>query len=108
MNDAEGATLTSLHDATLLDITIQWVHAKVTFSFRTVPGVRHDLVVDGVTALQLTRLEPWGPSRSVNQASWRRRGSDMLVDLCIEMQSGDLIEVRAREFTLTEPPAHRG
>lgn len=108
MNDAEGAILTSLHDATLLEITCDWAQARVTFSLQTEPSVRRDLIVKGVTALHLTRLEPWGPSRSVNLVSWGRREANTLADLSVEMQSGDLIKVAATEFTLTEPLAPRG
>lgn len=107
MNDTEGALLAPLHDATLLAITCEWAQARVTFSLQTEPSVRRDLIVKGVTALRLTRLEPWGPSGSVNLVSWSRREADTLAELSVEMQSGDLIEVRATEFTLTEPLAAR-
>lgn len=108
MDDIPGAVLTSLHDATLLGIRYEWAQARVTFSLQTEPDVRRDLIVTGVTVLHLTRLEPWGPSESVNQVSWSRREADTLPVLSVEMQSGDLIEVRASAFTLTGPLDPRG
>ena len=90
-------SLPSLHDATLNDVVFEWSRGHVRLSVTIDVGVIGIIQAVDVTDLKCPRTQPWGPSSSINSAT-----AKTVVDgkhLAIEMQSGDLIEIRCREIS---------
>ncbi len=87
-----------LHDAVLTAVHLLWSEKTcvIELSAFVAPG-RHAvpcrLAFHGVSDLRVPHQEPWGPSSSVNG------GTENNGAFNIEMQSGDSIEVKAREFS---------
>lgn len=90
-------TLSKLHDATLKFVQLEWTSGVLRYEFNTAEGAV-TLHVDGVTLLNCPRVMPWGPSRSVNTVSVQADSDG--VQLLVEMQSGDLLEVRGRRISV--------
>ena len=87
MDDAAlAATLASLHDATLLDLEVDWVQARVVVFVR-LHQRRARFTLENVSHIECPRAEPWGPSASINAARATAGGLE------IEMQSGDTIRI---------------
>jgi hypothetical protein len=84
-----------LHDATLVDVHLEWAEGRCTMTLRHSELSNCRLTFTGVSNLSLPRARPWGPSRSVNAAYQRNPGQYE-----IEMQSGDLIKIDAVAVTL--------
>lgn len=87
--------LPTFHDAAVQSIELEWSSGRVTCRLLTSEGPR-SIVVLGVESLQCTRLQPWGPSVSVNEA--RAFPSPARVTLEIEMQTGDILRAEGREI----------
>ncbi len=83
-----------LHDATLESIEVRWSEAFCTVVLELASG-KHLLKFGGVTSVSVPHREPWGPSVSVNGASAKGGVT------AIEMQSGDTIEIVAKEVTFS-------
>jgi hypothetical protein len=89
-----------LHDATLVAIHISWETGEVNVDLKTPDGLT---VIRGREArkLECPRYFPWGRSVSVNEVREGPHGElDEIHRLEIEMQSGDVIEVVAKDFSL--------
>lgn len=87
-----------LHDALLESITLLWKQkiCRLHLEAFAVPGKSaspHLLEFQGVELVNAPLNDSWGPSYSVNSAT-HTSGK-----FFIEMQSGDIIEVRAATFT---------
>lgn len=85
------ATL-SLHDATLVQVTLGWDDATCIAEVRgeVSPGWSGaSLKWVGVAAFEFSRHEPWGPSVSILEAR-NTHGWDEII-----LQSGDVLRVRA-------------
>jgi len=98
MEHQEFSTL-PLHDAVLGSIELLWQQKICRFHMAVFsePGksaVPHALEFQGVTAVELPHHEPWGASSSVLS------GACESGVYCIQMQSGDTIEVTACAFKL--------
>jgi hypothetical protein len=96
-------SLPDLHDATLKSVHFEWENARALLTFKIAVAAHAVTVVEaeGVTILKCPRLLPWGPSSSVNSTAL-----ETLVDgqsLIVEMQSGDVIEIRCREVAIRSP-----
>jgi hypothetical protein len=89
-------SLPDLHDATLKSVNFEWETAAVRLTLKTGVAPSDVAVVEaeGVTSLNCPRLQPWGPSSSVNAAALEELADGKV--LSIEMQSGDVIEIRCR------------
>lgn len=87
---------TVLHDATLDTITLDWAAGEVEVALRTGSGPRR-IRASGVTQLSCPRVQEWGASVSVNEVRQVETIDEQRV-LQIEMQSGDVIEIRAASF----------
>jgi hypothetical protein len=88
-----------LHDAILQTVALNWEQKTCSFELLVFsdPGksaAPHVLEFFGVTHLVLPHTDAWGPSSSVNACS-HEAGT-----FKVEMQSGDTIEVAARECSL--------
>ena len=83
-----------LHDGIFVGLELDWAPAECRATIR-----RHDgdtvLRWRGVTSVQLTQLNPWGPSASVNSLE---QVSDSRYVL--ELQSGDALQVDATELEM--------
>ena len=86
---------TGLHDATLESVSLNWQSAEAEVNLSLVGTIRATLVFHGVESVILPRLQPWGPSVSVNSASTLASGEYEL-----EMQSGDSLRFKAASWLL--------
>lgn len=89
--------MTTMHDWTLVSISVDWQAANATFTFIDNDLHARELVALGFESLTLPRKNDWGPSASVYEAT-------KTISECnrysIQMQSGDLIEVEAVSIML--------
>ena len=85
-----------LHDAVLTDIHVNWGASRCTFLVNPVGLGGRALVFEGLTYLEAPKQEPWGPSRSINALQETKPG-----EFEIEFQSGDVLRVRAKNWTFT-------
>ena len=85
----------NLHDATLLAVRVSWEDGTCIADLRH--GVLGDCVLtfSKISQLTMPRKHDWGPSVSIN--SFSQTGSGQYE---IEMQSGDLIEIKATDVVL--------
>jgi len=83
-----------LHDATLCSIEVLWREGRCRFHLELASG-NHVLELVGITRVEVPHEAPWGPSVSVN----RLTSQNGIV--AVEMQSGDTIQVSAREGTFS-------
>jgi len=79
-----------LHDSTLISVDMLWKEARCKLTLLLSTG-KHRLEFSNVTTVRIPRESPWGPSISVNSASVKNG----IVE--IQMQSGDTIEIAARD-----------
>jgi hypothetical protein len=92
-------SLSDLHDATLKGVNFEWEAGLVHLTFKTSIAAGDLAIVkaEGVTGLTCPRLYPWGPSSSVNEATIEEIANGK--HLIVEMQSGDVLEVRCRDVS---------
>lgn len=83
-----------MHDWTLSAVSFEWAAGVVTVTFAYHPP----LIAEGVTKLTMTRLNEWGPSRSVSGADPPVAVDSRSTRLTLEMSSGDTIEIVASVF----------
>ena len=96
MSPSEVATL-PLHDATVESIDVAWAKVQCVLRLRAVtkPNTYAEpciLEFRGLKHLRLSKEQPWGPSVSINGATFTNGA------ISIEMQSGDTIEIIASEM----------
>lgn len=89
-------SLPDLHDATLKSVNFGWEAAVIQLTFKVGVGASDVAIVEaeGVTSLKCPRLLPWGPSNSVNTTALTELADGQF--LTVEMQSGDVLEIRCR------------
>jgi hypothetical protein len=83
-----------LHDARIADVVVDWEQKQCRFqlSVFTRPGSSakpYTLTFEGVTLFVMSHEQPWGSSLFVNSVSSSNG------HFKVEMQSGDIIEIRA-------------
>lgn len=81
-----------MHDASLLEVRLDWGTGEAVLRFRVGPGMERLLVVREVAELVVPRREEWGRSMSVLTTSFV--DDDPKHGLAVEMQSGDVLIVR--------------
>lgn len=86
-----------LHDATVQQIRFCWQEAVCTLQLSTTEDGERFLVFSGVTDLHIPKEQPWGPSVSINAG--RQVGLNRFE---IELQSGDVLRVQAKEWKFFE------
>lgn len=88
------------HDWTFVALKVDWRLGESAFEMRDASSHSRTLMARGLVSVKLPREHPWGPSVSINRMtqSQDERGSV----LCIEMQSGDVIECVAGSFEFLE------
>ena len=77
-----------LHDASLESIEVLWAEARCRLVLKLASG-KHLLEFRGISRVTIPYEEPWGPSISINRASFEDGVTS------IQMQSGDTIEIAA-------------
>ena len=87
------------HDAILKEMNIIWENgsALITFHLNEAYAKEDNLMVISIANIidfHLPRLLPWGESIYVNEVSYNE--SEKKIE--IEMQSGDVIEILAKDF----------
>ncbi len=90
-----------LHDAVLRRVAMSCNDGVLSLSFSSWKGPRTVTATDLVD-FRFPQLRPWGASMSVNTTLGPLilPESDGVLSLEIEMQSGDTIEIKAREFRI--------
>ena len=84
-----------LHDATLESVVMHWPSATCRIAVIPVGFVaEHEITFLDVTELGVPRQLPWGRSSSINRVQAPEPGC-----FDIEMQSGDVVRVRASSFS---------
>ena len=83
-----------LHDATLSACHISLEADRCYLLVHLVVGSTHWLIFEGFTALHFPNERPWGPSCSINAV---RQPSPQ--DFEIELQSGDVLRVKASQWS---------
>lgn len=99
----ESGDTSWLHDATLLGLTVDWKDGRAEVTFRVHPDSLVRLVGQGAVRVSVTRDQPWGPSDSVNEIRWSNGVNVGGSVLEIEIQSGDVILIEARQFSIDGP-----
>ena len=84
-----------MHDWTLLDISVDWVGGVVELRLLDDYSSERLVRLRGLREIYADRREHWGPSSSINEASWMDRDGADVVSLKIEMQSGGVINISA-------------
>ena len=84
--------LGDLHDATLESVEFRSDDATCRLVVKCHDG-RREILLSGVTGLTVPFAQPWGHSRSINEATFDG-------GLKLELQSGDTIIVPARAGTI--------
>ena len=90
-----------LHDATLIDVILNWESGDVIISLKPSDGILNMFILRVLecSMLKITRDLPWGKSVSVNDVTINEDIEN--VYCAIKMQSGDKIEVVGQKIQLT-------
>ncbi|ABO59043.1 conserved hypothetical protein [Burkholderia vietnamiensis G4] len=88
------------HDWTFVGLEIDWRLGESVFKMRDTSSHGRTLIARGVLSVNMPRQHPWGPSVSINRMTQSQDERGCV--LCIEMQSGDVIECIARSFDFAE------
>lgn len=96
-----------LHEALVSTVVIDYNSKKITINVKALSPesllpVHCSICWEDYRTVSLPRMEPWGPSNSIN--SQRRLGNIFE----IEMQSGDTIRIEANEFSFVQIPNELG
>jgi hypothetical protein len=87
-----------MHDWTLLSISFDWGTGNAVLTFRRSGSELVSVQAEGVSNLQVPRMNEWGKSVSVNEVRGPSKDVGGLQTLEIEMQSGDVIKITALSF----------
>lgn len=85
-----------MHDWSLVSIAINWPEGKAALVVLDCSSAERVISFSGLRELTLDRMSPWGPSNSINEYRLAKYAGG--VSLEMEMQSGDIIKVRAQEI----------
>ena len=88
-----------MHDWTLTEIRYSWSERVCYLVVRSPSLTTERIVCREPITLNLTQEDEWGESVSINSIEMKRL-SNGYDELCIEMQSGDSIYVRAKQIIL--------
>jgi hypothetical protein len=95
----------NLHDALLTTIELNWATASVNFIITLTEEVGGGATIkcEGLKKLYCPRIEPWGKGEadSINHVDAPVVFTEGFSRLEIKLQSGDVIEIDAKEITLS-------
>lgn len=100
-----------MHDWTLLALRIDWAEYSAELTLLDESSSHRSLLFKGLREFSADRREHWGPSSSINGASWFGQHDEDGVCLKIEMQSGGMIVISAATAELDgepRPPTEAG
>lgn len=86
-----------MHDWSLLSISVEWENGLCTFTFMTYPKLIKKLICEELLFINIPRNREWGPSISVLYAN-EITSIDGYNKIDIEMQTGDIITVKAKNI----------
>ena len=89
----------SLHDFTLISMTMDWKSGETSLLLRGDVGYL-SIVAKETCSVSCPRRSPWGESVSINEVRKLQVTKAPYTRLEIEMQSGDLIELEAESFEI--------
>lgn len=88
-----------MHDWTLKGIELKWGEGIATLLLEAESGDKF-IIARGFVELIVPQRQEWGPSSSVMGSSGSTSCSDQQQRLEIEMQSGDVLTIVAREIEM--------
>lgn len=90
----------SLHDAVLIDLTLDWMSRRLRCSLRLVSdnAETKQVIFEDVSKVVVPCSHPWGRSSSINALKRIQHGDEFAFNL--EMQSGDIVEIYAAAMRL--------
>jgi hypothetical protein len=91
-----------LHDAVLDEVRFDWKLARLEMLFSAGIG-RVVLTAESATSVNIPCRMPWGPSSQVNTVTVGPSGGVMQIE--IEMQSGDTLQVQAKSVVIARADA---
>ena len=97
MTTVDDLATLPLHDATVVDLVVDWKQGTCTATVRGglgSDGGERVLTWRGVSELRVAQKKPWGPSASILEASGGPAGS-----FAITMQSGGQVRLSATDCT---------
>jgi hypothetical protein len=89
-----------MHDWTLIRIIAAWKDAEIIFEFKDETSSLRTIKANSFSKLTVPRLNEWGPSVSVNKIIGPMLFPDGTNHLQIQMQSGDMLELIAKNITM--------
>jgi hypothetical protein len=89
-----------MHDWTLVSVLVHWATGIVDITFKNEQSKVVQLIATGFINLHIPRQEDWGSSVSVNEVDGPRLLENGNSYLCLEIQSGDKIELEAKSISL--------
>lgn len=92
--------MTMMHDWILVSAAFNWEEGEMALHFRDTSSRMREVRVEGLREFFMQRVEPWGPSGSVNGVKGPNKTAQEQMDFEIEMQSGDLIKLVARRIEI--------
>jgi hypothetical protein len=93
LKSVDGIEFVKAHDATLNHMIYDWERACFTVMLTSTSETVANLEFHEATRVEIPRLLPWGPSRSINEV--RQAASNKFE---IEVQSGDVITIEASSW----------
>lgn len=89
-----------LHDATLVSITVDWNEGSAWLKLINSQGPSQPIYIQvtGLSGLKVPREFPWGKSSSINNVCFSQIEGEEVSTLEVEMQSGDVIEITAKQI----------
>lgn len=89
-----------MHDWTLLNIEYTWSSKVLLIKLLNESSSNVTVEFNGVEDFSFTHTNPWGESCSVNEFS-QKTNSDGYITAQLEIQSGDVMSVRAASFSIS-------
>ena len=89
-----------MHDWVSMSIAVDWGLGQAVILVKGPSSTAQEIHADEILEIVINRLEPWGPSESINEVSGPAVAGDGSQTLEIEMQSGDVLTLRARSIRL--------
>lgn len=90
--------ISQFHDWTLAELHFDWCQATITVMLNGPMSARQVLTAIDASLLEVPRENPWGKSVSINAIRLEGMPDKDVQALEIEMQSGDVIRINAREI----------
>lgn len=84
-----------MHDWMLVSILLDWSENKLSINLKDNQSQQQYIYIAGLRLLNAPRKNDWGKSASINKVTGPSATADGCLILEIEIQSGDIIHVKA-------------